>query len=46
MPVERRMITTAFGLEIPMPSKVSWLGFAGGWLGVILLIGAFVWIVN
>lgn len=45
MPVERRMLTTAFGLEIPMPSKVSWMGFGLGWAGVFALIGGFVWIV-
>ena len=45
-PVERKMLTTAFGLEIPMPSKFSWMGFAVGWLGVFGLIGAFVWIVS
>ena len=46
VPAERKMLITAFGLEIPMPSKVSFLGFATGWAGVFGLIGAFVWIVS
>ena len=46
LPAHRTMITTAFGLEIPMPSKQSWLGFAAGWVGVFALIGGFIWIVS
>ncbi len=38
----RRMLLTAFGLEIPMPSRVSLIGFIAGWLGVAALIGGFV----
>ena len=35
-PVERKMLTTAFGLEIPMPSKVSLIGFApDGWVCLV-----------
>lgn len=44
-PVERKMLCTYFGLEIPMPSRESWLGFSVGWFGVICLIGGFVLIV-
>ena len=38
----RRMITTAFGLEIPMPSRASAIGFIAAWVAVAVLIGAFV----
>ena len=44
LPAQRKMLTTAFGLEIPMPSKVSVLGFTAGWIGVISLIAGFIWI--
>lgn len=43
-PVERPMLVTAGGLEIPRPSQTSVIGFAAGALGVALLIGGFVWI--
>jgi Na+/proline symporter len=42
----RPMLLTAGGLEIPMPSRTSWLGFLGGWLAVAALIIGFVWIVS
>ena len=42
LPAQRKMLTTAFGLEIPMPSKVSVLGFTAGWIGVISLIAGFI----
>jgi len=45
-PAQREMLTTAFGLEIPKPSKASVLGFAAGWAGVAALIGGFVWLVK
>lgn len=45
-PVERKMLTTAFGLEIPMPSKVAFIGFGAGWAGVFALIGGFLWLVS
>ena len=44
VPAQRPMLTTAFGLEIPKPSRTSVIGFLAGWLGVALLIGGFVWI--
>jgi solute:Na+ symporter, SSS family len=45
-PAARRMITTAFGLEIPAPSRASVIGFVAAWGAVALLVGgfaAFVW---
>ena len=42
----RKMICTAFGLEIPMPSTTSITGFLAGWLAVAALIGGFVWLVS
>lgn len=44
-PPKRPMLTTAFGLEIPMPSKMSFVGFILGWMGVGAMIGLFVLIV-
>ena len=43
---DRRMLATAWGLEIPMPSRVSLVGFANAWFLVALIIGDFIWIVN
>jgi Na+/proline symporter len=37
----RRMLLSAFGLEVPMPSTTSLIGFAAGWALVGLLIGGF-----
>ena len=45
-PAERRMLVTAFGLEIPVPSLTSVLGFLGGWVAVAALIGGYVWFVS
>lgn len=44
--VDRPMLITAGGLEIPTPSRTSVLGFVNGWLLVAGIIGAFVWIVS
>ena len=41
-PAARRMITTAFGLEIPVPSRASVIGFVAAWGAVAILIGGFV----
>ena len=41
-PAARQMITTAFGLEIPMPSRASVIGFIAAWGAVAVLIGGFV----
>ncbi|TWT29219.1 Sodium/pantothenate symporter [Posidoniimonas corsicana] len=45
-PAERRMLLTWGGLEVPMPSATSWLGFSAGWVMVAALIGGFLWIVR
>jgi Na+/proline symporter len=42
----RRMLLSAFGLEVPLPSRTSLAGFAAGWLLVGALIGGFVWFVS
>ncbi len=46
VPPARPMMVTAFGLEIPWPSRTSWLGFFAGWGAVALLIGSFFWLVR
>lgn len=46
LPSKRRMLLTAGGLEIPMPSVTSVVGFAVAWLCVVILIGGFIWIVS
>lgn len=43
--VDRPMLLTAGGLEIPMPSRTSVIGFVAVWLLVGGIIGAFVWTV-
>ncbi|TWT91075.1 Sodium/glucose cotransporter [Pseudobythopirellula maris] len=45
-PAERRMLLTAGGFEVPMPSTTSLVGFLAGWVMVALLVGAFVWIIR
>jgi hypothetical protein len=45
-PAERQMLTTAFGLEIPKPSRTSVVGFLAGWVAVAFMILSFVWIVH
>jgi Na+/proline symporter len=40
-PPPRQMLVTAFGLEIPMPSTTSWIGFFAGWIAVGLLVWVF-----
>jgi Na+/proline symporter len=42
LPARREMLLTAGGLEIPKPSRSSVLGFLGGWVAVLALIGGFV----
>lgn len=44
--VDRPMLIRAGGLEIPMPSRTSTIGFMTVWLFVGGIIGAFVWIVS
>jgi Na+/proline symporter len=41
VPPDRPMLVTAFGLEIPRPSRTSLLGFLAGWAAVAALIGSF-----
>jgi len=43
---KRRMLLTAGGLEVPVPSAASVAGFVVAWLCVAGLIGGFVWIVS
>jgi len=43
---QRKMLITAFGLRVPMPSRTSLAGFALGWVIVGALIGGFVWFVR
>ena len=45
-PAVRPMITTAFGLEIPSPSRASMIGFIAAWGAVAILIGSFVALVR
>jgi Na+/proline symporter len=40
-PVQRPMLATAFGLELPRPSPTSLAGFVAGWAAVAVLIGSF-----
>jgi Na+/proline symporter len=44
-PARRPMLFTAFGLEVPMPSRTSMIGFLAGWLAVAALVGGFLLIV-
>ena len=44
--VDRPMLLTAGGLEIPMPSRTSVVGFVTVWLLVGGIIGTFVWTVS
>ena len=41
VPPDRPMLATAFGLEIPRPSRTSLLGFLAGWVAVAALVGSF-----
>jgi Na+/proline symporter len=45
-PAHRPMLCTLGGLEIPMPSTTSWIGFFVGWIAVALLVVGFLWIVR
>lgn len=46
VPPDRRVFGRALGLEIPMPSRVSWQGFLAGWAAMAALIGGFILIVR
>jgi Na+/proline symporter len=45
-PPQRKMLLTAGGLEVPMPSATSWAGFIAGWAAVALLVLGFLWIIQ
>ncbi len=45
-PAKRLMLTTALGLEIPMPSRTSVIGFLIGWVCIGVLIGGFIALIN
>jgi Na+/proline symporter len=45
VPADRRMLITAFGLEVPMPSTTSIVGFVAGWIAVGLLVGGYAWLI-
>ncbi len=43
---DRRTVANRFGLELPIPSTTSVVGFVVMWILVGALIGGFVWIVS
>lgn len=43
---ERKMLIQCCGLEVPMPSRMAWLGFGLGWVGVAILIGGFILLIR
>jgi hypothetical protein len=43
---ERTMLVTFAGLEIPLPSRASLIGFVVVWICVALMIGGFVGMVS
>jgi len=45
-PPPRRIFGQSLGLEIPLPSKISWQGFFAGWLAIAALIGGFVVLIH
>jgi hypothetical protein len=46
VPAKRTMLITGAGLEIPLPSKASLIGFVVVWICVALMIGGFVGMVS
>lgn len=46
VPPERKMLLQRWGFEIPLPSKVSVIGFLVGWGCIAVLIGGFSWYVG
>lgn len=44
-PTRRKMLLTAGGLEIPMPSTTSVLGFIAGCIAAALLVVAYMWLI-
>lgn len=45
-PAPRPMLIATGGLEIPMPSKTSMLGFLAGWVAVGAMVVGFYWLVS
>jgi Na+/proline symporter len=45
-PPMRKMLLKFAGLEIPMPSATSWVGFFAGWVAVAMLVIGFLWIIR
>jgi Na+/proline symporter len=44
-PPARKMLLTAFGLEVPVPSITSILGFVGGSIAAALLVVGYLWLI-
>jgi Na+/proline symporter len=44
-PAPRRMLVTAFGLEIPLPSRLSMLGFLAGCAAAAMLVVSYLWLI-
>jgi Na+/proline symporter len=44
-PPTRRMLLTAFGLEVPMPSMISVVGFVAGCVAAALLVVSYMWLI-
>jgi Na+/proline symporter len=44
-PPPRKMLATAFGLEVPMPSVTSMLGFLAGCAAAALLVLGYLWLI-
>lgn len=42
----RKFLSTSWGLELPIPSTTSVVGFLGGWVCVFALIGGFLWVME
>ena len=45
-PTRRPMLLTAFGLEVPAPTRTSVIGFLAGWIAVAALVGGFLLIIG
>jgi Na+/proline symporter len=45
VPPQRKMLLTAFGLEVPMPSRTSIAGFLAGCAAAGLLVVAYLWLI-
>jgi Na+/proline symporter len=44
-PSPRQMLLTAFGLEIPLPSRVATLGFLAGCAAAAILVVSYLWLI-